>query len=149
MAKKKASKRKVSRAKSARARATDLDNEPTAPVPVAARADRPKSGIEKRKHPRVPLELLVQVNSASIDEFKAVHARNLSVGGMFIHTSATKPVGAQLYFQFTVKDGGTLIEGLGRVVHTSEQGMGVEFISVLEPSATIIRTLVAARLGGP
>jgi hypothetical protein len=65
---------------------------------------------------------------------------------MFIETPAPKKVGSSLYFQFTVKDGGTLIEGLGRVVHASDKGMGVEFVSVLEPSASIIRTLVDQRL---
>ena len=101
---------------------------------------------EHRQHPRVPLELLVQVTSDSIAQFRAVHAKNLSLGGMFIETTAPRAVGASVFFQFTVKDGGTLIEGLGRVVHASKTGMGVEFVSVLEPSASIIRKLVADRL---
>ena len=105
-----------------------------------------KSGAEHRKHPRVPLELLVQVTSDSIAQFRAVHAKNLSAGGMFIETPTPRAVGASVFFQFTVKDGGTLIEGLGRVVHASSTGMGVEFVSVLEPSASIIRKLVADRL---
>lgn len=106
-------------------------------------------GLEHRKHPRVPLELLVQVTSDSIAQFRAVHAKNLSVGGMFIETPTARAVGASVFFQFTVKDGGTLIEGLGRVVHASSSGMGVEFVSVLEPSASIIRKLVADRLANP
>jgi hypothetical protein len=108
-----------------------------------------KSPEDQRKHPRVPLEILVQVRSDSIDQFRAMHAKNISVGGMFIEVSsenAKKPVGSDVFFQFTVKDGGTLIEGLGRVVHASDKGMGVEFVSVLEPSKSIIRTLVETRL---
>lgn len=100
---------------------------------------------EQRKHARVPLELLVQVTSDSIAQFRAVHAKNLSVGGMYIETPQPRAVGASVFFQFTVKDGGTLIEGLGRVVHSTKTGMGVEFVSVLEPSASIIRKLVADR----
>ena len=107
------------------------------------------NGIEHRKHPRVPLELLVQVTSDSIAQFRAVHAKNLSVGGMYIETPTPRAVGASVFFQFTVKDGGTLIEGLGRVVHASTTGMGVEFVSVLEPSASIIRKLVEDRLASP
>lgn len=105
-----------------------------------------KGGMEHRKHARVPLELLVQMTSDSIAQFRAVHARNLSIGGMFIETDKPRSVGAAVFFQFTVKDGGTLIEGLGRVVHASDKGMGIEFLSVLEPSASIIRKLVADRL---
>ena len=100
---------------------------------------------ENRKHPRVDLEILVQVRSDTIGQFREVHAKNISVGGMFIQTAAPKPLGTQLYFQFTVKDGGTLIEGLGKVVHASPHGMGIEFVSVLEPSASIIRSLVENR----
>ena len=101
---------------------------------------------EQRQHPRVALEVLVQVKSDSIEEFRALHAKNISVGGMFIASTMARPMGAQLFFQFTVKDGGTLIEGLGKVVHSSPTGMGVEFVSVLEPVASIIRTLVEQRL---
>ena len=113
------------------------------------KAAKMDGGLENRKYPRVSLEILVQVRSESIAEFKSVHAKNISVGGMFITAAQARPVGAQVYFQFTVKDGGTLIEGLGKVVHSSAAGMGVEFVSVLEPSATIIRTLVEQRLATP
>lgn len=107
-------------------------------------------GAELRVHPRVPLELLVQVRSDTVEQFRQVHARNVSAGGMFIATppagATPRAIGTQVYFQFTVKDGGTLIEGLGKIVHASATGIGVEFVSVLEPSASIIRTLVDERL---
>jgi hypothetical protein len=105
-----------------------------------------ESGADQRKHPRVPLDFLVQIKSDSIEQFKSMHAKNISLGGMFIETTTPRPKDSQVYFQFTVKDGGTLIEGLGRVVHASDKGMGVEFVSVLEPSASIIRVLVEERL---
>jgi hypothetical protein len=116
-----------------------------------------EGGVENRQHPRVPLDMLVQVRSDSIQQFREVHAKNISVGGMFIAAappSSAAPGGGapkrangdELYFQFTVKDGGTLIEGMGKVVHVSDAGLGVEFTSVLEPSASIIRALVDERL---
>jgi hypothetical protein len=106
---------------------------------------------ENRKQPRVPFDALVQIRSDSVQQFRAVHAKNLSTGGMFIDTSQSPGVrprekGAEIYFQFTVKDGGTLIEGLGRVVHVDDNGFGIEFISVLEPSKSVIEILVAQRL---
>ena len=117
-----------------------------------------KAGADQRKFPRVAWDFVVQVRSNSVDEFRATHAKNISVGGMFIANDATdppaaaskRPVGSDVYFQFTVKDGGTLIEGLGRVVHASDKGIGVEFVSVLEPSRSIIQALVESRLAvGP
>lgn len=108
--------------------------------------DEDEDGRDQRKHARIPLDFIMQVKSDSIDQFKELHAKNISVGGMFIQTAEARPVGSDLFFQFTLKDGGTLIEGLGKVVHSSAQGMGVEFVSVLEPSASIIRALVESRV---
>jgi|GEM_PF-681678 len=101
---------------------------------------------EQREHPRVGLGLLIQIRASSIDEFKGVHCDNISLGGMFLKTAERRPLGAEVFFQFTLKDGGTLIEGLGRVVRLADDGMGLQFVSVLEPSATIIRRLVDERL---
>jgi hypothetical protein len=108
-----------------------------------------KKKKNQRQHPRAPLDALVQVRSDSVEHFRQVHAKNVSVGGMFIAGSAARVVGAQVFFQFTVKDGGTLIEGLGKIVHASPNGIGIEFVSVLEPSASIIRALVNDRLKMP
>ena len=36
--------------------------------------------------------------------------------------------------------------GSWKVVHAGPRGMGIEFVNVLEPSASIIRALVEARL---
>lgn len=116
------------------------------PDAAAATEHTGKGKSQQRKHPRVPLNLLVQLRSSSVEDFRASHGANLSIGGMFITTRDRRPVGSQVFFQFTLRDGGTLIEGLGRVVHVSDDGMGLEFISVLEPSAGIIRALVAERL---
>ena len=101
---------------------------------------------EKRQHPRAPLGLLIQIRSDSIDEFKAVHCENISIGGMFLRTEQRRPLGAELYFQFTLAGRGTLIEGLGQVVRVTPDGLGLKFISLLEPSASIIRHLVEERL---
>jgi c-di-GMP-binding flagellar brake protein YcgR len=105
-----------------------------------------KPAAEQRQHPRVRLGLLIQIRASSIDEFKSVHCDNISLGGMFLKTAERRPLGAEVFFQFTLKDGGTLIEGLGRIVRIADDGMGLQFISVLEPSATIIRRLVDERL---
>ena len=117
-----------------------------------ARAAAPPNGTQRRDGPRVPLDVLVQVRTDSIEQFKAEHAVNLSMGGMFLRTADVRTVGSEVYFQFTLKDGGPLIEGLGRVVHLSGPsggnlgGIGIEFLSVLEPSRSIIRRLVEARI---
>jgi hypothetical protein len=108
------------------------------------------AGGEQRRAPRVSLGLLIQVRASSIDEFKQVHCENISTSGMFLRTKERRPLGVEVFFQFTVAGGGTLIEGLGKVVRITDDGMGIEFVSLLEPSASIVKKIVDDRLrAGP
>lgn len=107
----------------------------------------PKS--DKRKHPRVSLNMLVQVDVESIEKFKDEHCADISAGGMFLRTKDVRPVGASVFFQLKLKDGGPLIEGQARVVRVADDGMGVEFESLLEPSKSIVAALVAERAAAP
>lgn len=106
---------------------------------------------ERRRHPRVTLNLLVQFRLQSYEQFLTDYASDLSVGGMFLRTNDPKPEGSMLYFQFTTKEGGSLIEGLGRVVRVTKDdsgatGMGIEFVNVEEPSMARIREIVDKRV---
>lgn len=108
---------------------------------------------ERRRHQRVKLNLLVQFRLQSYDQFLADYASDVSLSGMFLRTKEPKPEGTLLYFQFTTKDDGSLIEGLGRVVRVVERddgedapaGMGIEFVNVEEPSMACIRDIVERR----
>lgn len=104
---------------------------------------------DRRRHPRVKLNLLVQFRLQSYDQFLTDYASDLSLSGMFLRTDEPKPEGSLLYFQFTTKEDGPLIEGLGRVVRVTEDGeapgMGIEFVNVEEPSQSLIREIVEMR----
>lgn len=97
--------------------------------------------------------MLVQFRLQSYEQFLTDYACDVSVGGMFLRTREPKPKGTMLYFQFTTRDDGALIEGLGRVVRVVEKdggeeapaGMGIEFVNVEEPSMTLIRDIVERR----
>ena len=107
---------------------------------------------ERRRHPRVKLDLLVQFRLQSYEQFLTDYASDLSIGGMFLRTKEPKPEGSLLYFQFTTKEDGALIEGLGRVVRVTKDaagaaGMGIEFVNVEEPSMARIRDIVEKRVG--
>lgn len=106
---------------------------------------------DRRVHPRVPLRLLVQVRLQDVEQFMREHAMNLSVGGMFIRTEQPHPEGAHVYLQFRLDDGGTLIEGLGRVAHVNGPedtvpGMGIEFVNLDEESREFIDAAINAHL---
>jgi uncharacterized protein (TIGR02266 family) len=110
-----------------------------------------QSTENRRKHPRVPLQLLVQVRTKDLKTFMTERAPDISLGGLFLETEELRPEGTMLYFQFTLDDDGPHIEGLGRVVRVVEgqgdtkRGLGVEFVSVEEPSKSRIAELIARR----
>ena len=95
--------------------------------------------------------MLVQLRLKDYEQFLSDHAHDVSESGMFIRTKEPKPAGTMLYFQFTTRDRGSVIEGLGRVVRVVDAdgdqpaGMGVEFVNVEEPSASRIRDIIASR----
>ena len=107
-------------------------------------------GPNRRRFPRVALNLLVQYRVDSFDDFLAEYAVNLSLGGLFIDTDEPRPQGTLVYLQFSLRNGTRLIEGLGRVVRVNppgspNPGMGIEFTSLDEESQALIRSVVERR----
>lgn len=112
------------------------------------------SGAEKRRHPRAPLNVLVQFRFDTFDEFLAEYSLNISPGGIFIRTDTPREEGAVIYLQFTLRDGSPLIEGMGKVVRVNPPGvagrpagMGIEFINFDEDSMALIAEICAQRSG--
>jgi uncharacterized protein (TIGR02266 family) len=109
-------------------------------------------GAEKRRHPRTPLNVLVQFRFDSFDDFLAEYSLNISPGGIFIRTEQPREEGAVIYLQFSLKDGSRLIEGMGRVVRVNPPGdpkrpagMGIEFTNFDEESMALISEICAQR----
>src|SRR5689334_444992 len=109
-------------------------------------------GAERRQHPRLPLNMLVQFRVHDMNEFMREYAVNISIGGMFIRTTTPHPSGAMIYLQFQLDNGHKLIEGLGKVVHVNPPdhpapGMGVEFVNIDPDSQKLIRDIMRERVG--
>lgn len=112
-------------------------------------------GAEKRRHPRTPLNVLVQFRFDTFDEFMAEYSLNISPGGIFIRTDHPREQGSIIYLQFALKDGSKLIEGMGRVVRVNPPGgdpkhpagMGIEFMNFDEDSMALIAEICAQRSG--
>ncbi|MCC7386942.1 MAG: TIGR02266 family protein [Deltaproteobacteria bacterium] len=108
-------------------------------------------GRERRKYPRVPLNLLIQFRFDSFEEFMVEYAENISEGGMMVRADDPHPEGSMIYLQFALKDGTRLIEGLGKVVHVNPKGsahpgMGIEFVSFDDESRELIKAIVDERV---
>lgn len=103
--------------------------------------------MERRRFPRVSLNLLVQYRFDTLDDFLIEHAADISEGGMFIRCDDAKSEGALVYLQFNLKDGTKLIEGLGKVVRVNpkrspDPGMGIEFVNFDPESRELIRAIL-------
>jgi type IV pilus assembly protein PilZ len=109
------------------------------------------SAVERRRYPRVPLNLLIQYRFDTFEEFMSEYASNISEGGMFIRTDDAREEGSMVYLQFALKDGTKLIEGLGKVVRVNPanqdapQGIGIEFVNFDEESRALIQAIVEER----
>ena len=106
----------------------------------------------KRRHPRTPLNVLVQFRFDTFDEFLAEYSINISPGGIFVTTDEPREEGSVIYLQFALKDGSKLIEGMGKVVRvnpvgdsTRPAGMGIEFVNFDDESMALIAEICAQR----
>lgn len=83
---------------------------------------------ERRRHPRMRTNLLVQLLSAG-GEYRVDYATDLSQGGLFIRTDHPLPVGERFSLQLPTGGDGTMVEARCRVARVSAEGMGAEFLS--------------------
>jgi len=108
---------------------------------------------ERRKYPRVPLNLLIQYKFETFEDFISEYAADISLGGMFIRCDEARDEGAMVYLQFSLVDGTKLIEGLGRVVRvnpsdSANPGIGVEFVNFDDDSRAMVEAIINERAGG-
>ena len=115
-------------------------------------SDSDGPGADKRRHPRTPLNVLVQFRFDTFDEFLAEYSVNISPGGIFVNTDEPRQEGEVIYLQFALKDGSKLIEGMGKVVRVNPvgdpkrpPGMGIEFINFDDESMALIAEICAQR----
>jgi uncharacterized protein (TIGR02266 family) len=105
---------------------------------------------ESRAHPRTPLEALVQIKLADLNEFLQEYSANVSEDGMFVKTEKPFFNGAVFAFRFAVADNVTVISGTAEVVWSRTKadapdlppGMGIRFVEMDEVSRQIIRRIV-------
>jgi uncharacterized protein (TIGR02266 family) len=113
-------------------------------------SQRPADAV-RREHPRFAVEL--QVNLASEHNFYSGLVENLSVGGVFIATHISKPVGSivELTLGLPGRDEPWPVAGEVRWVRLySEQsdvppGLGVRFLSLPEGAEQLIARFLAHR----
>ncbi len=110
-----------------------------------------KSGKERRKWPRLALDLKVRVNFASLQEAMDSRTVNISHGGVFLRMANPRPEGTMIQVEFSI--GGRDIKAGGAVVHvvqpgheTKPPGVGVAFTEISDEDRQFLDELVEARV---
>ena len=131
---------------------------------MAAMADPPDAseppspnGEERRRHPRAPIGLQVDLRFDSVQHFLSAHAEDISESGMFIRGWETSPdgtpreVGQTLALRFDA-GGERIVEGTARVVRVvrkaqgGEAGIGLQFIELDAQSRRLVEAIVRIKL---
>ena len=103
-------------------------------------------GLERRAHPRVSVNLLVQYRFDTFETFTAEYIQDISEGGLSVREpEVMRPVGTTVHLQFVLRGGAQLIEGLSKVTRMQEtptRVMAFEFVDFDDESRAMIRTLV-------
>ena len=82
----------------------------------------------------------------SFDAFIQEYVTNISRSGVFVKSSTPLSVGTQVNLRFTViMDGIETIEGVGEVVRTESDGMGVVFRELSAYSQTLLERLLTQK----
>lgn len=108
---------------------------------------------ERRKHQRVPTQILIKYRSA--DQFFSDYIRNISRGGIFVPTQQPLPENTLLQISFSLPHYDRLITTEGIVVHSvragseraeSPAGMGIQFKTLSEENQQLIDAYVESLL---
>jgi uncharacterized protein (TIGR02266 family) len=108
---------------------------------------------ERRKHQRVPTQILIQYRSA--DQFFSDYIQNISRGGIFVPTQQPLPENTLLQISFSLPNYDRLITTEGIVVHSvradsecadNPAGMGIQFKALSEENQQLIDAYVESLL---
>jgi type IV pilus assembly protein PilZ len=104
---------------------------------VTVRADRRRTGVDRRVHTRVMVD--IEVDYKGTDNFLFAYITDISAMGIFIRTNAPEPPGTRINMRFT-PSGGPELNLEGRVMWVNpyradsydniNPGMGVQFVDL-------------------
>ena len=110
---------------------------------------------ERRREPRVPVELDLKLAYGSVDEFIDRYALNISRGGIFVRTLEPQPPGTPVTLNVEIGTGERIIRGRGVVTWTTppsapgeqelQPGMGIRFTQLDAESRALVDLVVATR----
>jgi uncharacterized protein (TIGR02266 family) len=101
------------------------------------------SGVENRKHKRVPLKVAITCRSS--ERVMQVHSENISSSGLLVRCVDPFPQDSEISVSFTLPDASTFIRLQARVAHVVPGVfMGLEFVEVPAEARAPIERYVAS-----
>lgn len=100
-------------------------------------------GIERRKYRRVPL--VTEVECSQSGESFLLTSRDLSIGGVFLHTNENFPTGTVLHLRFYLEEKNQ-VEVDGTVAYSVPGlGVGVEFVDLPKSQREALEQYVSSQ----
>lgn len=100
------------------------------------------SGIERRRYRRA--NIITEAEIVSGKETLLAPTRDISIGGMFLHTTTKLPNNTEVRLRFSLEPGTPVIEAMGRVVYAvPRRGLGIEFSELREEDRARIESFIA------
>ncbi len=95
----------------------------------------------RRKHPRVPVVTVVDyaTRNGAYKDF----IRNISAGGVFIETRMPFSVGEEVALTFTLPKQEKHIKIKGKIVRSTDRGIGVRFLMAGEEEEEMLESFLA------
>lgn len=102
------------------------------------------SSSEKRKFTRVPFETAVRVSTEEVNVTSS-QIRNVSLGGMFIHTTERLPIDARCKIEIDLIGPASLlrIQMEGEVIRVDPEGVAVKFTKMDMDSLIHLKHLIS------
>jgi type IV pilus assembly protein PilZ len=117
--------------------------------PIDPSDDR-RSGAERRKNERVPVD--IEVDYSADDTFLFAYITDISAMGIFVRTNTPEPPGTRLILRFTPPGGEEALAFEGEVIwinplrpgdlENRNPGMGIQFVELEPPQRDLILQLV-------
>jgi hypothetical protein len=105
----------------------------------------PQQPDDKRRQPRIPVDLWMEVTSRGETYFQ--RATNLSRSGAWFAQTFPLPVGSAVTLKFELPDGSGEVACAGAIVTAQDLGMGVHFSELKDVDKRRIEALVSKAIG--
>ena len=118
---------------------------------VSADAERKGDApmVEQRRSHRSPLDAVVRVQRKAGDESTSGHARDVSVGGMFVETASPFPFGTDVIVHLSLPGYKDELVMPAVVRWTGQDGMGLQFRLLGARETHALTEIVAAAAKEP